>query len=372
MKTVLIYYPSNKRTNVIETIAYSFKEKGYRVLFLTTCEKGALHKEFEANGIKSYSNHIEKKASLFYYIRQVLYLIRFCRKNKIDFLHSHLQHANFIASFASKIISAKTTIFRHHGNFSGKDSPVAFSKNQLLFDVIIDRLASKIVVPSDKLLASITADKRFTKDKYIVLPYIYDFSKFDLPDHSIVEGIRKEYSCDFLFIISSRLIPLKRPLIAVKVVEELRKTYNVKLLVMDEGELKGSLEEYVTRNKLEETVFFIGFKSNFIDYYMAADVLLHPSCIEASNSTVKEFAFLEKVIVACDGVGDFNDYLINDQNSVLVSVNNTEEEMKLRLNTLLKDRLTLEKLGKNARESVLSIFHKPGLVINKYITETLG
>ena len=76
MKKILFYYPSNKRSNSIETLIEELVNSGVNVVLLTTCEKGQLHESLEKNGIKTFSNPISKSSMLLYYIKQIWFLIR--------------------------------------------------------------------------------------------------------------------------------------------------------------------------------------------------------------------------------------------------------------------------------------------------------
>ena len=150
MKNILFFYPSNKRAIVNETLLRFLKNKGHNVFFLTTCEEGLLHEEIRKIGVPVYTNVINKSSSLFYYFKQILFLIKFCRNNNINLVISSLQHVNFISVFAQYFIKARVVLIRHHFKFDvySNDSKLSYNKTEAVFDKIINKLAKEIVVPS--------------------------------------------------------------------------------------------------------------------------------------------------------------------------------------------------------------------------------
>lgn len=371
MKKVLFYYPSNKRTVAMQTLLISLRDYGYDITVLTTCKKGDFHEELEINNIKTYENEIVTSSSFVYYIKQWLFLISFCKKNQIDFLHSHLQQANIIAVFAQFFIKAKCVIFRHHCNFI-VSRITRRNKIEKLFDILIHLLAKKIIIPSLGVKNEIIRSETKNIKKYIILPYIYDFSKYATPNYNKVNEIRQQFDAGLILLFSSRFIELKRPFVALNVLKELLKNgLNVKLLVLDDGPLKNDMEKFIEENNLSSHVFIVGFRRDYIDFFQASDILIHPSLTDASNSTVKEMALLEKCVITCRDTGDFDEYIVNGENGFLVSKENTVNEMVKIVSELYDNREKMKEIGSNLKRDVLSKFSNSSKIIENYIKETL-
>lgn len=371
MKRILFYYPSNKRTIAMETLLISLRNCGNIVFVLTTCAKGDLHFELENNNFETYTNVINRKNRLYYYFKQCLFLIRFCRKNKIDFLHSHLQHVNIIAVFAQYFIKAKCVIFRHHGDFLiGNDFKQ--NKTEVFFDKIIHVLAKKIIVPSIGVKNVIELNETKNTAKYKVLPYIYDFSKYAIPDPVIVEEIKQKYEAKLILLFCSRFVELKRPMVVLNVVKQLIEDgLDIKLLILDDGPMRVEMETFIGNNKLDSKVFIIGFRKDYINFFQVSDILLHPSLTDASNSTVKEMALLEKCIIACENTGDFDEYIIHNQNGYLVKKDDTVNEMKGIVHELYSNKTKIKELGSRLKTDVLRKFSNSKDIIDLYVKETL-
>ena len=355
----------------METLLIALRDRGYDILILTTCKKGDFHLELERNNIKTYSNEIYISNSFFYYLKQWCFLISFCRTHKIDFLHSHLQHTNIIAVFAQFFIKAKCIIFRHHCNFF---ISVGAQQNKIekIFDKIIHVLAKKIIVPSLGVKNEIERNETKNIKKYVILPYIYDFSKYAFPNYDKVAEIRKQFDADLVLLFSSRFIELKRPFVALNVLKKLvEKGLDVKLLILDDGPLREDIVNFIIENNLRSNAFLIGFKRDYIDYFQASDILIHPSLTDASNSTVKEMALLEKCVITCRDTGDFDEYIVNNENGFLVNKENTENEMAHIISELYKNKIKLREVGVKLKYDVLNKFSNSNEIIEKYINETL-
>jgi glycosyltransferase involved in cell wall biosynthesis len=371
MSKILFYYSGNKRSISLETLYLSLQEKGYEVLFLSTAPKDDLHLEFERNNVKSFSNVVVTHNKLLYYFKQFIFLISFCRKHKIDFVHSHIQHVNIITVFAQFFIKGKCTIFRHHCNFYIKGVNKQ-DRTEKLFDKIIHHLAKKIILPSNGVRNEIQQSETKNLDKYIVLPYIYDFDKYGKPDETLVSEIKIKFNAKLRLLFCSRFVELKRPLLALSVVKKLvSQGLDVKLLVLDDGPMKYEIEKYIFENNLVSHVFILGFRKDYINYFKACDILVHPSLTDASNSTVKEMGLLEKVVIVCDDTGDFNEYIVNKLNGFLVSKENTENEMIDTINLLYENKDLISETGTKLRTEVIRKFSNSTEIIERYIKETL-
>jgi glycosyltransferase involved in cell wall biosynthesis len=355
----------------METLLISLKNSGYDIKVLTTCQRGDFHLELEKNGIQTFSNEINFSNSFVYYLKQWRFLILFCWQHKIDFLHSHLQHANIIAVLAQFFIKAKCTIFRHHCNFLITGGT---KQNEIerVFDKIIHILSKRIIIPSYGVKREIELNETKNTGKYVVLPYIYNFSRYATPDPERVIEIRKKYDADLVLLFCSRFIDLKRPFVALNVLKKLiDMRINAKLLLLDDGPLHEEMENFIKENELSDNAHIIGFRQDYIDFFQASDILIHPSLTDASNSTVKEMALLEKCVIVCSETGDFDEYIINRDNGFLVSKENTLDEMVDIIVPLYKDKAEMIKIGSRLREVVIQKFSNSSEIIEQYIKYTL-
>lgn len=368
--TILFYYPSNKRSNSIETLLSELKHKGYNMVFLTTCEKGDLHNALDKLGVKTYTAGIGKKGSVRYYFKQMLFLIRFCKKERIDWVFSNLQQANIISVFAQWFSKTRFIIFRHHFKFNmfSDEKHLTENKTEAMFDKIINKLAKVIIVPSSGVFNGMKSQEGVSEHKMNIIPYVYDFEQYAKPDATISAQLKQTYHCKLLLLMCSRLIEFKRHHIVFPIIKKLvtEKGLDIKMLVLDEGPEKEKLQAYISHHGLQNYIFLLGFKRDFVNYMAAADLLIHPSLTEASNSVVKEMGYLKKAVAVCHKVGDFDDYIVDRENGYLMSPINTQVEIEEIILDAYYCKDVLNRLGERLHADVLTKFNKSDEVLKQY------
>ncbi len=361
-KRILLYYPPNKRSVAIETLCKAVHDAGHELVVLTLTERGTFHEEIEKKGIKTYTKVLTRKSGLRYFIRHALYLRQFCRQHKINMVWSHLQEGNIIAVMARPFIKARLITFRHHAESAfyaevGSKLGLKRNKKEVFLDKIINRLAPEIIVPSSDVWNSMEKYEKCKMNKVQLLPYIYDFSAYPKPDKNKAAAIRDQYACSLLLIMVSRMIVSKQHMpvftILKKLVEE---GLSIKMIVMDDGLLRHELEDFIKENSLQDHIFLVGFRDDFVNYMTAADLLMHPSLTEASNNVVKEMGLLQKAVAVCRQVGDFSDYIIEGCNGYFLEKNRLHESIELVIRDAYNDPDKLPELGKNLRNDVLKRF----------------
>lgn len=88
---------------------------------------------------------------------------------------------------------------------------------------------------------------------------------------------------------SGRFEEQKNPLFVVEIFKNLQKYIpNSYLLLLGDGSLKGSMIDYINKNKLVDKVIFTGVVPNVSDYLQAMDVFVFPSLFEGLGISVVE------------------------------------------------------------------------------------
>lgn len=369
MKRILFYYPSNKGSVVIETTLQELEKLGHKVLFLSTCERGTIHDNLEKLHIKTFSNPKNSKFSPIYYIKQIIFLIRFVKKHKIDIVFSNLQHVNFISVLAQSFLGARLITFRHHFKFNKGDFGILLevNKNEVLFDRVINSLAKEIIVPSEGVYNGIKKYEKIGLNKVKIIPYLYDFSKYGSPDPNKVKIIRESYPSKLRLIMVARLIPFKRHILIFPIVANLIKEgFDIQLLVLDEGPEKENLEQFIIDNKLENRMHLLGFRKDFLEYMKAADLIIHPSLTEASNNVIKEIGLMKKLVAVCKGVGDFDDYIQDGQNGYFMDIAKPEKDAERIIRLVYNQPQLVSQLGGNLKETILNRFGTNKKTIDLY------
>lgn len=365
MKNILFYYPSNKRTISIESLIIGFRNQGHNVILLTQSDSAELHNELHQNNIRTYTYVIKKNNSLLYYLKHLFYLVNFCKKHNINIVYSHLQQANIISVFAQYFCKTYFYICRHHSSVSGSDK----NFNQSLFDKIINRYSKLIIVPSKIVYKQVNEVERVSCSKIKLINYGYDFEKYPKPNLIEIENIRKKYCAKMILVKIARLVPGKRYDILFAVINKLvnEEKMDIKLLVISDGPLLNEFRVYLRDNNLEENIFLLGEVSNVIDYISIADAIPLLSEAEASNSVIKEAGLVNKCVIVCRGVGDFDDYIEDEISGLFMDKMNPFEDLKKHLTNIYESKVNKDKLGNNLHISVMNNFSIDH-VINNYNT----
>lgn len=352
---ILLYYQNSYHTVFLESLVEYFIEQGHNVFFLTTCEKGVLHKKMEGLGAKVYTHsYPSNKNKIVQLIGQWRFLINYCRKNKINVVYSHLQFANLIAVLAQYFISAKVFPCRHHSD----DVILRGNQNAMRLDKLVNTFSRKLIVISNAVKNQLIKVEKVKPEKIIVIPLGYNFNLYDQPDLKKVLAIREKMQSELLLIVIGRMNQNKRHIIALQVLEKLvSEKLSVKMIILDEGIEEQKLKSFVAEKKLSDYVLFTGFLNNTMDHLAASDLLIHPSISEASNQVVKEAAILNKPSIVCSEVGDFDDYIEHKKNGLLVSKENCLDSMYNLIKEYYYKQNELKNMGQEINAVVKSKFN---------------
>jgi len=353
MATILFYAPFNQRSRDTESLMLAFYRQGHRVISLSQQEGFLINDFLNANGISAYSYVLAgKRGGWWYYLRHLLFFVRFCRKHHVEIVYSHLEPANFIAALAQFLIKATVFVCRHHS-----DQYRGLKRDNDLSYRLTYRLAKHIIVFSEITRHYMIREERIPRHKITRINLGYDFSLYPAVRIGHVESIKQLYSADIMLITVGSFIPLKRTEISIYVVKVLLdKGFDTKLFLLGKGELEHSLRALVEKLDLMDRVFFPGYVDNVLEYIAASSFLLHPSLSEASCVAVKEAGLVNKPVITCSGVGDFDDYIVHKKNGFSVAPDKFLEQASEIIQENFRNHDFLKGVGENLRKSVIELF----------------
>ena len=352
MAVILFYSPFNQRSRDTEALMIAFSRQGHRVISLSQQAGKDIHDFLRPYGIEPHSFIPVNTNPWVRHLKHFRFLIRFCRENKVDVVYSHLESANFIASVAQFFIRGRVYICRHHADqygLLGLDRDLSYR--------VTYRLARHIIAFSETSKNYMIEHEGVPADKITKINLAYDFSLYTQPVPAHVEAIRQEVSADILLITVGSFYPLKRPGLSIEVLKALvDKGHRAALILLGQGELDSELKSMARDLGLERRVFFPGYVPNVLDYITASTFLLHPSVSESSCVAVKEAGMVSKPIIVCRGVGDFDDYLVHEQNGFSVDKDNFVDEAAGLILKNFDHRNYLHQLGENLKKTILDTF----------------
>jgi glycosyltransferase involved in cell wall biosynthesis len=350
---ILFYQPYNQTVPYIESVAEQFVKDGHRIFFISHAERGETHKNLEKVGCKTHGIPIGRRSFIQYYKDRIFLLVKFCGENEIDIVYSHFQEANLISVLAQFFCKAAFVITRHHSDCAFIDN----NWREKWGDKIINRLARVYIAPSTKVEEQIINVEKASSSKVKLINYGYNFDQFPKPDIRKVEEIRKAYSAKILLVEAARYITEKRHALLVDAMRRLIDTgYDIKLLLLGKGPLEEDIQNQIQNSNLQNSVFQLGFQQNVVDYFAAADLVVHFSASEASNSAIKEAAATAIPAAVCRDVGDFDDYVIHGKNGFLLNKENPGVDFIEVIQRLDKDEYDLGQMGRLLYDDVVKRF----------------
>ncbi|HEY6504865.1 MAG TPA: glycosyltransferase family 4 protein [Chitinophagaceae bacterium] len=366
---ILIYLPPGNRAVDQQSVMEMLAKNDHEVYLLTHAPEGDLHRNVQQYGVKTFSCNIPVGGLRNYY-KHVRFLSNFIRKHKIAVVFAHLQAAGFIAGLTRLTTRFKFYYVRHNTDehFLGKN------RNAAIINWLSAKLASTIIAPSEKVYKYLTQSEKITPSKIIRVNYGYNFSQYLQTDRlGKAADIRDTYACKMLVVSVARLIPVKRHLLMFDVIKRMvNNGLDVKFICLSDGVYRPVLEEYISSNNLDQHFFLLGNQRNVFDYLEASDVFFHLSETEASNSSLKEAGFCKIPAIACNDVGDFDDYIENGVNGFLVDKADPVEPSLQALTTLYNDPALRKNLGENLYNTVVKEFSIEKVVplYNKLLNST--
>lgn len=319
---ILFYSPFNNRSRDTESLMLAFHKQGHRVISLSQAAGEHIHEYLRARGVETFSHQIDRSSSFAYFLRHVWFLIRFCHKHEIDVVYSHLESANFVAVIAQYFVNAHVYIVRHHVDdaaLRGYDKSVLYKATY--------RLARRVIVVSDQAVNYMVNVEKIRPGKILKINLAYDFSLYAKPDVNVVARMRNEFAAEVVLLTAGRLTKYKRPDLSIEVLKRLVDSgVSAKLILLGLGEDEDQLKQLAARYGLADRILMPGYVTNVIDFLASCDFLLHPSVSESSCVIVKEAAITNIPVIVCRNVGDFNEYIVHNQNAFLTNTDTFVDE----------------------------------------------
>lgn len=349
---ILIYSPSNLRAADQQAQAELLISLGHKVFLLTWLPPGVLHQNFTALGAIACSSAHVKGRSIFFFIRQAAYLAGFCKKNKIDIVFSHLQSNAVVAGMANVFVNARFFYMRHNSDY--------FSLNKSFKSTFLNKAANllspQIIAISNNVKQELVKEG-VNEKKIHRINLCYNFKHYQTERLYNSAAIREENAGDIVLLYIARLDALKRHILAFETIRQLcAEGFNCKLICIGEGPYRQKLEQWIQTNKLQENIILKGFVPNVFDYIEASDLLLLLSSSEASSHATKEAGICNKPVIVCRGVGDFEEYISNNENSYLVNKENPVSDTVVLLRRLIKEKAALQSVGFKLHDTIEKTF----------------
>ncbi|MDI3501049.1 MAG: hypothetical protein PWP22_820 [Thermoanaerobacter sp.] len=352
----------------IEDLVNGLVKRGHRVTIITTKHPENVKKE-EKENLKIYyvGDKPLRYTKRFYYESAKLFE-ELDKEENFDIVHSQSIAGYGVVEYCQL---NKPLIVTLHGTHLNEIKSALSSKSMkgfalafyLIFKRLIDRSDKellqkdvKVITVSYELYKDVKEQYKISEDKLVVIPNGVDTNRFKPMN---VDDLREKMSLTNEKIILSvgRIEKQKGYHLLIKLLPEILKTHDVKLVIVGTGSYLPNLKKLAVKLGVSDNVIFVGKVSDneLPKYYNLADVFAFPTLrIEGLPYVILEAMACGKPVVA-SRIGGIPTVIENGKEGLLVKPNDLEN-LKDKLLMLLEDEKMAKKLGKNAREKVVRKF----------------
>jgi glycosyltransferase involved in cell wall biosynthesis len=193
----------------------------------------------------------------------------------------------------------------------------------------------------------IQAGRYFTPRRRVghVIPlFVAEASRPSKADYTLGSPVR--------LAAAGRLVPRKNVALMVDTVASLRATgVDAVLSVYGEGPEKKTIEELIRKRSLQDRVIIHGYRTDWQEQVLRADIFLNVSDTEGFCIVVAEAMLAGLPVIAVD-VGGIRDYGRADENMLKLTLPNIDDARAAILR-LMGNSLLRERLGRQARVDML-------------------
>jgi glycosyltransferase involved in cell wall biosynthesis len=208
-------------------------------------------------------------------------LWRACRRVRPDVVHCHVFHAfvhGVLAARAARVPAVLYTVPALRAQMSGRYGWVYPAYRRLGW--LVDRFVTAVSVEE------LERDAGIPRDRITQIRGAVDFRRIRRVPRE-VNPVQREFHLDHAFpiiLLAGRFSPEKGQAVALQAALELRASYpDLRLILLGEGEEFEAIRDLASRQGLEDTVVFPGFRTDLENFYSLADLYWRTSLIEGMN-----------------------------------------------------------------------------------------
>ncbi len=330
--------------NVIYNLATAYDKSKFNLKVGCLHELGALSTKMEGHGVESkLVPGMIPGVSMIYPRR----LIEFIRRSKCDIVHTHSGCWPKVAAACSRIGNVKL-VYTEHGRTHPDPRLTVF------LDALAARATDRVVAVSEPLRKYLISRVGVPENKIMTINNGIDTERFRPSNDGV--AVRRElgYSDNEVVIgIVARLAPVKnhRYLIdAFRLVAQ--KAPQARLLIIGDGPLRTSLQDFTAAYDLDDRVTFLGDRMDVPRLLTGVDISVLSSQSEGISLTLLE-AMSSGLPVVATAVGGNPDIIQDRKNGLLVDTDNVPAFADS-LSTLVESSELRSKMGQRGREHVVA------------------
>jgi glycosyltransferase involved in cell wall biosynthesis len=291
-------------------------------------------------------------------------LVGYCRRHKIDLIHSHLFGANLYSCLAGAILRLPVVATFHNELFFRGQS----ERYLTIKSFIIRNFASQLVFVAEYMKEDYSTYLKMSEDKMLTVYNGADLTEYI--DKNEISAIKTELGIKDGDLIVGHVANFRAPKGHHYLVEAAslvcRRVPRAKFLLIGDpgnGAIKKDIEDFIAESGLEGNILILGFRNNVNMLLQIMDIFVLSSTTEGLPVSVIEAMASSKPVVATN-VGGLPEIVIHRQSGYLVEPGNAEALAEKTL-ILLDDEALRERMGRVGRKSVEEKFSLR-VMVNKY------
>ncbi len=296
-------------------------------------------------------------------------LARMLAREHIDLVHVHHYEPALVAWLATRLApSTRLVVGRHYSDAIYLDSEGWRRRTLLMAEALVNRSASRVVVPSTMIRSLLVERQQVPARKVLVIPYGFEPARYAPPPSAEVAELRRSLNLDDCFVIGTfaRLYRDKGHRYLVDALAGVRHSIpRLRWLVVGEGAERAAIEQEIDGRGLRDIVELLGWRSDVLKLMAAVDVVVQPTLQEAFSQAMAEALWMGRPLVMTD-VSAARD-VISDGETGLIVAPRDPSALSAAIVRLASDEHQREAMGRAAREEA-----KERLAIKSVIKQLRG
>jgi glycosyltransferase involved in cell wall biosynthesis len=286
--------------------------------------------------------------------RNAIRLYRIMRERRVDILHSHLFYSSLFASPVGWLCRVPVVLETPHLSERWRQG---WFKSRFVVDRFVGRFVDHYIAVSEANARYLSEEKGLPSKKIVVIHNGCNLARF-APSHRPPAGLKPSLGfqeADPVLVVTARLEPQKGHRVLLQSLQTVRREFpQVRLVCLGEGSLRGELESQVRDLGLEDSVRFLGYQSNVVDWLGLADLTVLPSLWEGLP-----LAAIESLAVGCPviatAVDGTSEVVINGKTGLTVPLDDPER-LAGAICRLLREPALCDRMGEAGRKWVTEHF----------------
>lgn len=332
-------------------LANEFHKRGYIVKIIVIEDSGNLEKTVDKE-IYIEKLNIKNKSKIIKNFLNILYLKRIFDSKDFNILISVTTHMNLIASIANSLAKNKIKLYATvHSSISMENRSFKLLRNNLI--KFFNKYITKTIVVSNEAeqdyikVIGIGEDETVTIYNPVVSEEIFILQKKE-NNHEWLQNNRSYKT----ILAAGRLSKPKNFEMLLKSIAIVYKTFDVRLIILGEGELKGELEKLAEDLGISRIIDFHGFTDNPYSYFYRCDLFTLSSDWEGLPTVLIEALACGCKIVSTECRSGPKEILDNGKYGALAMLNDEEDFASKIIEKLNKGIDKHEQIGRSKDFSV--------------------